>query len=120
MRIKGARVLGLVIGATAGGSAFAGAWDWTMEFQSRHWRSSTLTWAQNVDPDHPSATWIQANFYPPPHEMWCHAGPSPRTADCTEYHELLNEWLQDYLETDSVPSGAFNSFPKECTSTCTP
>ena len=120
MRIDGAKWVGVLLAGGVSGAAFATQWDWSTEFKSRHWRSSTLYWAQDTHPDHPSLSWIQANFYPPPHEMWCHSGPSPRAADCTEYHELLNEWLQDYLETDSVPSGAFNSFPKECTSTCTP
>ena len=119
MRINGARVLGLTV-TMVGGTAFASGWDWSAEFQGRHWRSSTVTWAQNADPDHPSGTWIQATFYPPPHEMWCHSGPSPRSADCTEFHALLDEWLQDYLETDTVPQAAFNTFPKECTSICTP
>ena len=120
MRVIGARVVGVVLGLAASGAALAAAWDWPTEFQSRHWRSSTQTWAQNAHPDHPSVTWIQATFYPPPHEMWCHSGPSPRSADCTEFHELLNEWLEDYLDTSSVPSGAFNTFPKECASICTP
>jgi hypothetical protein len=119
MRV-GAKLVGVVVSVAASGAAFASSWDWTMDFQSRHWRSSTLAWAQNSHPDHPTTTWIQTNFYPPPHEMWCHSSPSPRSADCTEFHELLNEWLQDYLDTDSVPQGAFNTFPKECTSVCTP
>ena len=118
MRIVPATVFGFM--AVASGAAFASGWDWGMDFQSRHWRSSTVTWAQNMDPDHPTSTWIQATFYPPPHEMWCHSAPAPKSADCTEFHELLNEWLQDYLETDAVPSSAFSNFPKECTSICTP
>ena len=120
MRIGGASVFGVMFATVTSGVAWATTWDWTDDFASRHWRTSTLAWAQNTDPDHPSATWIQATFYPPPHEMWCHGSPSPRAADCTEFHDLLNEWLQDYLETDTVPQGAFNTFPKECTSICTP
>jgi hypothetical protein len=118
MRVDRAMVLGFLLATS--GAAFATQWDWPTEFQSRHWRSSALTWAQNVDPDHPSASWIQANFYPPPDEMWCHASPSPRSGDCTEFHALLNEWLQDYLETDTVSQRAFSTFPKECSSVCTP
>jgi hypothetical protein len=120
MRIDGAKVFGMVFALVASGVAAAATWDWELDFQTRHWRSSTLTWAQNIHPDRPSATWIQATFYPPPHEMWCHGSPSPRSADCTEFHELLNEWLEEYLETDSVPQSAFSSFPKECVSSCTP
>jgi hypothetical protein len=120
MRMNYVRVLGVGVAILASGSAFATTWDWNMEFQNRHWRTASLTWAQNVDPDHPSTSWIQANFYPPPEEMWCHSSPSPRTADCTEFHALLNEWLQDYLEVDTVPQKAFSTFPKECTSICTP
>ena len=120
MRIDGARVFGLTLVALVGGAAFASGWDWSTEFQDRHWRSSTLYWAQDSHPDHPSLSWIQSNFDPPPHELWCHSSPSPRGRDCTEFHALLDEWLQDFLDTDSVPQGAFNTFPKECLSTCTP
>jgi len=120
MRIDGAKLVGVVVAAVASGAAFASSWDWTMDLKSRHWRTSTLSWAQNSHPDHPSMGWIQATFVAPPHEMWCHSSPAAKTSDCTEFHELLDEWLQDYLDTDSVPQGAFNSFPKECLSTCTP
>ena len=118
MRVDRVMVLGLVVAAS--GAASATGWDWPNEFQSRHWRTASQSWAQNIHPDRPSVTWIQANFYPPPHEMWCQTSPSPRSADCTEFHARLDEWLQDYLDTDTVPSQAFSTFPKECTSICTP
>ena len=120
MRIGGAKRFGLVLAMVGSGVAFASNWDWDHEVQGRHWRSSTLYWAQNSHPDHPSLTWIQTNFDPPPHEMWCHASPNPRAGDCSELHARLEEWLQDFLDTDSVPQGAFNAFPKECMSLCTP
>ena len=118
MRVNRAMVLGFMVASS--GAAFASGWDWGMDLQSRHWRTASQTWAQNIRSDRPSVTWIQANFYPPPHEMWCHTSPSPRSSDCTEFHSRLNAWLQDYLATDSVPSTAFDAFPKECTSICTP
>jgi hypothetical protein len=118
MRVDRVMVLGFVVAAS--GAAYATGWDWSMDLQSRHWRTASQSWAQTVHPDHPSVTWIQANFYPPPHEMWCHTSPAPRSADCTEFHTRLNAWLQDYLVTDAVPQKAFDTFPKECTSICTP
>ena len=120
MRIKGTRALGAVLAMVASGAAWAPVWDWDNEFASRHWRSTALTWAQNTHPDHPSVSWIQTNFGPPPNEMWCHSSPAPTAADCSEFHDLLDEWLQDFLDTSSVPQGAFNTFPKECTTICTP
>jgi hypothetical protein len=52
--------------------------------------------------------------------MWCHGSPSPTQTDCTTFHTKLNTWLQGFLDTTDVPQGAFDTFPKECTSICTP
>jgi hypothetical protein len=121
MAIDRVCTLGLVMGLLTSGMAFAaGTWDWELEFTSRHWRNATLTWAKNVHPSHPSTTWIQANVAPPAHEMWCHYTGTPTVADCNTYYDKLEVWLQDYLDTDTVPMSAFTSFPKECASACVP
>jgi hypothetical protein len=120
MRMVGAKVVGVVLAAVAAGTAYAAMWDWTMEVQSRHWRTASLNWARNIHPAHPSTSWIQSNYIPPAHEIWCHNAPSPTAADCDEFSMRLEEWLQDFLDVSDVPESAFNTFPKECASVCTP
>jgi hypothetical protein len=120
MRFEGVRVLVMIGGLLASGAALASIWDWDVEFTSRHWRSATLAWAQDTHPAHPSLSWIQNNNPAPPHEMWCHYSESPASADCTTFHTKLNTWLQGFLDTQNVPQGAFDTFPKECASICIP
>jgi hypothetical protein len=123
MHIEGVRAFALGLGLFASGTALAASmWDWDDDFQSRHWRSATLTWAQNTHPSHPSLSWIQSNNPPPVHEMWCHYSQSqaPTPADCAIFSDRLETWLADFLDTTHVPESAFASFPKECQSICVP
>jgi hypothetical protein len=114
------RALAMTLGLLASGSAWALWWDWDEEFTSRHWRTNTLTWAQDIRSDHPTLVYIQANYSPPAHEMWCHHAQAPAAIDCATFHNKLDAWLQVYLNTQNVPQAAFDAFPKECASNCTP
>ena len=110
----------VVAGLAASGVAWAVGWDWDVEFASRHWRSASLTWAQNIHPDHPTLQWIQDNNPPPAHEMWCeyNGNPAPTQNDCSTHHTKLVNWLKNYLNTQNPPQGAIDSYPNECSSIC--
>ena len=81
-------------------------WDWEDEFDSRHWRTASLNWANAIHPSHPSQTWLQANATPPPEELWCHGPPSPSPVDLEIWDDLLKDWMVDYLDlgpNDPIP-----------------
>ncbi len=120
MRIDGAKAFGITLTLLAGGTAFASVWDWPMEVQSRHWKSPTLQWAQNTHPDHPSVSLDPVELRAAHARDVVPRLAAPTSADCTEFHNRLNTWLQDYLDISNVPQGAFDTFPKECTSICRP
>ncbi|MFZ5481765.1 MAG: hypothetical protein ACOZNI_33695 [Myxococcota bacterium] len=113
--MSGIRNLIVAAGLLAPASALAGDWDWTEEFSSRHWRTSTLQWAQDIRPDHPSFAYLQANYPPPAHEMWCHSLQQPTSQDFAIHTQKLNDWLHAYLNVPAQdPLPPLPPHPPEC------
>jgi len=111
----------LVIAASAltftSALATAGGWDWDeLDLQHRIWRSASLTWASNIHPNHPSASFLQAYVAPPPRELWCYYNEAPLPSDCSEHHTRLEAWAQDYRGWYTAWNQLY--YPPECQSSC--
>lgn len=109
------RRLLIAVAALTPAVASAASWDWTQEFSSRHWRTATLAWAQDIHPDHPSFADLQELYEPPAHEIWCANETTPTGAEIQEFNTRLNDWKRDFL---GIPAGqaipALPAFPQEC------
>jgi hypothetical protein len=109
------RNMTMVAGLLASSSAFATDWDWTEEFQSRHWRNASLQWAQDIHPQHPSFETLKMYYAPPAHEMWCHGDTTPTQEDLSIHTSKMNEWLRNFLQVPAQdPLPPTPPLPFEC------